>query len=820
MTAVDTDIDSFIQQQKAKLANERNILNNGLLSVGELANFCGRGIYFDAKPFEAEVYYNPVLRRSSKPHEVDDISSRNAPARRKWADNQSAQPQNFAQQGTPIEIGLPLTNRGYHDSQRDLALQRRQEYNELLEKKGLGKAKDAPRPGHSDPRQSGLDIGHYEDERKILDRERQRDYQHYQEQQRAKASSRAQAPEIKQDSDYNSGVLDYNSGKFSYQQSRKQLAEERRKEYNDLLRSKREKSKERQEVEIDAPTIIPFDRADQDKARLKALEEERRREYNQVKAKLQERKPQREPTPQDDYGLPVGEYQKQKQKGRDQREYREMLQRQQEEQKRLVLIQEMGVAPEKVPYILEQEKRNLGHYPESNYNSAQAQEKRVQFESPNLEERYSYQRHLQSPPPPQQQQQPPSPLLNQQYHQSPFPTRGQSTAATQPPWHRNSPPPQREQSDKMNSAEYRQRWRDQHRLGSVKRPKWGPPAPVEPLNLLGSGIPEQDMAEYRRRWFELKGKHLEPGSTRKQWSSPVKLSPRGTLDTDRLILEVQREKEMNEYRESWRRQRGELQEPSPRRPQRGPSDSRPPPPPPVQRPTDQDDYRRKWQQHHAQGQEPAPYINRNLDTKGKNMMAALDTESIIQQVVKEKREKEEREARQNNNVLVGGGGGGGPASNRGANPPRVSGSPAPAMDKDTYKRLWAQQNSQRRGPFEPTSSTRNKKDSNVPRLDTDALIAEVMAEKLEEENQKLRQERQQLEAAKRAMAEPRKPTPAQRSQRQIEPRLADAQWEVDDYRMRWKAQNSEVELVPASFMETMSLLNNVVSSNSFGFCNS
>ena len=55
---------------------------------------------------------------------------------------------------------------------------------------------------------------------------------------------------------------------------------------------------------------------------------------------------------------------------------------------------------------------------------------------------------------------------------------------------------------------------------------------------------------------------------------------------------------------------------------------------------------------------------------------------------------------------------------------------------------------QRRGPFEPTSSTRNKKDSNVPRLDTDALIAEVMAEKLEEENQKLRQERQQLEAAK------------------------------------------------------------------------
>ena len=48
----------------------------------------------------------------------------------------------------------------------------------------------------------------------------------------------------------------------------------------------REKGKERQEVEIDAPTIIPFDRAEQDKARLRALEEERRQEYNQVKAKV------------------------------------------------------------------------------------------------------------------------------------------------------------------------------------------------------------------------------------------------------------------------------------------------------------------------------------------------------------------------------------------------------------------------------------------------------------------------------------------------------------------------------------------------------
>ncbi|RUS81352.1 hypothetical protein EGW08_010884 [Elysia chlorotica] len=72
------------------------------------------------------------------------------------------------------------------------------------------------------------------------------------------------------------------------------------------------------------------------------------------------------------------------------------------------------------------------------------------------------------------------------------------------------------------------------------------------------------------------------------------------------------------------------------------------------------------------------------------------------------------------------------------------------MDKDAYKRLWEQQNSQRGAPVERAAAGRNKKDRNVPvqRLDTDALIAEVLAEKLEEENRKLRQERQQLEAAK------------------------------------------------------------------------
>ena len=36
--------------------------------------------------------------------------------------------------------------------------------------------------------------------------------------------------------------------------------------------------------EIDGPKVIPFDRAEQEKYRLKLMEEERQREYNQVKA--------------------------------------------------------------------------------------------------------------------------------------------------------------------------------------------------------------------------------------------------------------------------------------------------------------------------------------------------------------------------------------------------------------------------------------------------------------------------------------------------------------------------------------------------------
>ena len=44
---------------------------------------------------------------------------------------------------------------------------------------------------------------------------------------------------------------------------------------------------------------------------------------------------------------------------------------------------------------------------------------------------------------------------------------------------------------------------------AIKRPKWGSPEPLEAPKLSDPAETEQDMAEYRRKWFELKGKHLE-----------------------------------------------------------------------------------------------------------------------------------------------------------------------------------------------------------------------------------------------------------------------------------------------------------------------
>ncbi|XP_035825253.1 inner centromere protein-like isoform X2 [Aplysia californica] len=156
-------------------------------------------------------------------------------------------------------------------------------------------------------------------------------------------------------------IVDVTAQKYNYQEVKKQLAEERRKEYNDLLRAKEHGRAREKEKEIDEPKIIPFDRAEQDKERLRILEEERKREYNQVKAQMDEKhRNRREHTPQDNLGLPVGEYEKRRQKELEQRQYREMLQRQQEEKKRLLLIQEMGVPPEKVPEIMEKEKQRAG----------------------------------------------------------------------------------------------------------------------------------------------------------------------------------------------------------------------------------------------------------------------------------------------------------------------------------------------------------------------------------------------------------------------------------------------------------------------------
>lgn len=49
---------------------------------------------------------------------------------------------------------------------------------------------------------------------------------------------------------------------------------------------------------------------------------------------------------------------------------------------------------------------------------------------------------------------------------------------------------------------------------------------------------------------------LKPNSNRRPLEPPLKLSPRGVLDTGALILDVQKEREREEYEERWRRYHG------------------------------------------------------------------------------------------------------------------------------------------------------------------------------------------------------------------------------------------------------------------------
>ncbi|XP_076463373.1 uncharacterized protein LOC143295526 isoform X3 [Babylonia areolata] len=75
-------------------------------------------------------------------------------------------------------------------------------------------------------------------------------------------------------------------------EKQRQLAEQRKREYNEILRQTKGTrpvpAVADDDSEISNPSIIPFNRADQDQERKRRMEEERQREYQQMKAKLDE----------------------------------------------------------------------------------------------------------------------------------------------------------------------------------------------------------------------------------------------------------------------------------------------------------------------------------------------------------------------------------------------------------------------------------------------------------------------------------------------------------------------------------------------------
>ncbi|XP_059151654.1 centrosome and spindle pole associated protein 1-like isoform X7 [Physella acuta] len=274
-------------------------------------------------------------------------------------------------------------------------------------------------------------------------------------------------------------------------------------------------------------------------------------------------------------------------------------------------------------------------------------------------------------------------------------------------------------------------------FGVKVRRKWGPPI---------EATKEIERENYKKLWYQVKGRYLEPTAARKQWGSPVKLSPRGLLDTNALILDVQKEKERAEYEEMWRLQHG--MEPSPRG-VNNPSKPTAPPAPQfdstrTQEGTERDKYRELWQQQHREAQE----------TNMKRGAGVLDTAQIIREVEREKREEEER-LRQHNPLLGGGG-----------KPPvgKVRGN----VDRDEYHRLWEQQNSKHAGkppPYPGKKSPEKVNNKDVSRGDTKQL-------------------------AKR-MEEPAADQQFDDSLKNIQDKIAEAKDEADRYRKRWEEQKKE-----------------------------
>ncbi|XP_055885370.1 uncharacterized protein LOC106052056 isoform X25 [Biomphalaria glabrata] len=256
--------------------------------------------------------------------------------------------------------------------------------------------------------------------------------------------------------------------------------------------------------------------------------------------------------------------------------------------------------------------------------------------------------------------------------------------------------------------------------GAKGRRKWGPPVDIESTR-------ETEKENYKQLWHDLKGKYIEPSSNRQRWGSPVKLSPRGLLDTDALILDVQKEKERAEYEELWRRHHG--MDPSPRAPinDRGAGNSEELEPtfdqsPRILNNKEKDEYRRLWEQQHPE------VVKKPSPPKMYNRTKALDTAQIIREVEREKREEEEL-MKMKNPLLGGGGKQDYRQGNRGLTNGQTAG-----VNRDEYRKLWEEQHAKKGYQSRLQEQTDDHKTALLIANESDAMKLQKIKERNEEYN--------------------------------------------------------------------------------------
>ncbi|KAK7482681.1 hypothetical protein BaRGS_00026090 [Batillaria attramentaria] len=294
--AVDSDIDSFIREQKAKLANERQALNAGdsRLEVEASRRHWDRPGAKEAKlAEEKESQSGRRQRRPVTPAEDTGLPVGEYQKRRKELDEQRQR---------EYKEYLQQKQHDYQQTSKQLAQQRRQEYNEML-------AAKEKQPKHQ-VEESGFD---------------------------------------------NPVIIPFNRAEEDREKKRR-LEEERHREYQQIRAKENLKKRHFEESGFNNPTIFPYNRAEEERKRKKMLKEQRNLEYQQLQAKLAELQKGPQQQPSDEHqGLPVGQYEKSRQKVKEQQEYRQMLEQQLEEKKRL-RMQMYGMPPDGVPRRTESER--------------------------------------------------------------------------------------------------------------------------------------------------------------------------------------------------------------------------------------------------------------------------------------------------------------------------------------------------------------------------------------------------------------------------------------------------------------------------------